>query len=270
MKNLSLVAFMLFLASLVHAQQNLQNIGMSNFSLCQSNIAQSSTWSIVNNAASISDEEFSTALFINQPYIINGLNQEALAINIPTKFAGIGAMVHHFGFEDYQQYWVKAGLSKQLSRNMYGGLSINYQSLSYSDNGKESLQYLTVDISSLIKASEVLSIGVAFNNIAQAQLSDTYDRNVPSSFTAGICYEVSEDIEVLGALNKVSEQSLQANFGLSAHYNDHLNFNLGFGTYPYRAAFGFGVKFSGIQLDVASEYRQQLGFNPAIGLKYGI
>lgn len=268
MKNLTTTAIAVLCLSVNLAQQNAQNIGFSNFSLCQSNLAESSPWSITNSAASISLNQESVAFFINQPFWVKGLNQEAIVLNTSRPNTAFSLLIHHFGFEDYQQYWIKAGGAKKLSRDIHLGISCNYWAFKFSDQGNKTLHAVTADISTLINVNDPLTIGIAFNNIAQARLSDTYQRSVPSSFTTGIRYKVKKNVQVMCALLLANFQSIQANFGVSNQYSKAVTLNLGFGTFPYRASLGVGLSFSKINLNIATEYRQQFGFNPGIELSY--
>jgi len=67
---------------------------------------------------------------------------------------------------------------------------------------------------------------------------------------------------------KTSAQKINIKGGIEYNPTSLIYIRVGGSSYPTQAAFGLGVNYNGLKIDISSAYHSILGLSPQIGLSY--
>ena len=92
------------------------------------------------------------------------------------------------------------------------------------------------------------------------------EENIPSIFKLGLQYDANKKVStfVEGALE--SEQEGMLKVGVEYRITEQLQLRTGFSSNPAKNAFGVGYTLKNMQLDIAINRHQILGYSPKISL----
>ena len=85
-------------------------------------------------------------------------------------------------------------------------------------------------------------------------------------FAAG--YNFSKMLSIQAGIKKDMVYPLSFLAAIDYKPNEKISFNGGIGTKPTIAAFGFGILFNQIQLNIAAQVHQILGWSPDFSITY--
>lgn len=194
-----------------------------------------------------------------------------------TGFKNVGAMLpvgnsngflitaNQFGYSQYTEAKYGLGYGRKLGEGFGMGIQINYNSMRFGDiYGKK--QSLTAELGIRAKLLEKLTFGAHIYNFSRTLLTNDVQEYIPTTIRTGIEYTFSESAKVL--FENESSINYKTNFRLGIEYTlkQKVYLRTGVNTYPFSAGFGFGYKYKTLQMDVAANYHQVLGFSPGVSL----
>ena len=80
--------------------------------------------------------------------------------------------------------------------------------------------------------------------------------------------EEESDMIIVAEAEKTSAQKINIKGGIEYNPSSLIYLRVGGSSYPTQAAFGLGVNYNGLKIDMSTAYHNVLGFSPQIGLSY--
>jgi len=105
-------------------------------------------------------------------------------------------------------------------------------------------------------------------NPFRAKITNYNNEKIPTIFKIGLRYVFSENVFITAEAEKTSLQKINIKGGIEYNPSSLIYIRVGGASYPTQAAFGLGVNYQGLKIDVSSMYHSVLGLSPQIGLSY--
>jgi hypothetical protein len=252
----------------VTAQGWLPMGGRSN-SMANATVAIADPWSYHHNPGALAEvEQTSIGVCYENRFLLKELQSQGLVYVQPLKKRGVISVgAQTYGFQAYRTNRAGAGYSMKLSENFSAGVQINYQGIRLNEN-YGSKNTLTAELGILAKLTENWKIGMSVFNLGRAKLSFYQDDRFTTLMRLGTSYSFSKKVIVAAEAEKNIDHNIRFKTGLDYQAIENFFFRAGFATQPIEFSFGFGYRFSGIQLDLGSAYHQQLGWSPHFSLTF--
>jgi opacity protein-like surface antigen len=200
-------------------------------------------------------------------YLLKELQSQGFAVAQPLKRGVVSVGGQFYGYEQFRTNRLGAGYSMKLSDNIAAGVQLNYLSARL-DPAYGVRHTLSGEFGLLGKISDDLSIGFSVMNIGRAKLSDFQDDRFSTLIRLGASYQIVDDLLITAEITQ--EVAFQARLRAGFEYNPEavsmLFIRCGVQSNPMELAFGFGVDFESVKLDLATQYNQLLGWTPSAGL----
>lgn len=243
-------------------------MGARSAGLAYSSILINDFWSTENNPAMISKlESFGAGLAYENNFLLPEFSYRSFALALPLENSGIGLSIGQFGYELYQENEIGISYSQAFGENLNMGIQLNYQNISLGENlGNKGV--LGINYGLAAKINRKISMAAMIVNLNRPKLAVYQDERLPTILKLGLSYRYSEKVWFISEVEKDINSSPIARFGIEYFTNEMLYLRAGYASNPALSSFGFGLKFSNFQLDVASTFHNNLGFSPQISLSY--
>jgi hypothetical protein len=200
-------------------------------------------------------------------YLLKELQSQGFSVAQPLKQGVISVGGQFYGYEQFRTNRLGAGYSMKLSDNIAAGVQLNYLSARL-DPAYGVRQTLSGEFGLLGKINDDISIGFSVMNIGRAKLSDFQDDRFSTLIRLGASYQIVEDLLISAEISQ--EVAFQARIRGGFEYNPEsvsmLFIRCGVQSNPMELAFGFGIDFEPVKLDLSTQYNQLLGWTPSAGL----
>ncbi len=218
-----------------------------------------------NVAAGLWSKDPIAILSAQRLFSLSDVNYLGAGAQIHLDVGAIGIEVNQFGSDQYREQKIGLSYSRLLGKKIGLGIQLNYLQLSIEENG--SAGAVSAEINFLSKLTDDVSVGVHLYSPAPVELAEDFE--IPSLFTVGAEYRLSPSILVSAEVYKDIDFPVRIRYGLAYTVREIVELRLGGSTEPSQFSFGVGVRaWSGLHIDVASNYDVRLGFSPALGLRY--
>lgn len=266
--NYSAILLALILSLNAFASKESNTMGARSAGLANSSILLNDFWSAENNPAMLGKlKSFGAGLAYENHFLLSEFSYRSAAIAKPIKNAGIGISVGQFGYSLYQENEIGISYGQAFGEMLSMGVQLNYQSISLGENlGSKGVVSANYGIAA--KVNKEIELAAMIININRAKLSDYQDERLPTIIKMGLSYRYSKKVIFLSEVEKDIDHSPIARFGIEYFTNEIIYLRVGYASNPSLSSFGFGLKFSNFQLDIASSYHNTLGFSPQISLSY--
>jgi hypothetical protein len=196
-----------------------------------------------------------------------GLKSAALAIPV-SQFGVVGLSVNSFGYSEYGEHKFGLAYAKKFADYLSMGIQINYLQTQFNSN-YGSRGVIVAEFGVMGKLTDELTVGAHIYNPTRTYLSEEIKDRVPTIVKAGLGYEFSEKLLTTIEVEKDLDIK-KANFKAGLEYRPYepVALRFGFNSYDVKLSFGLGVYLGNLQLDIASEYHQTLGFVPQASAVY--
>lgn len=266
MKALSLCLGFLHLSALLFASGELNISSGRAQSLGGTSVTLSDPYSILSNQAAMAfQKEISFSLYAEQRYLQSELGYYACGLTLPTKSGVFGLAINYNGFDLYNEKRIGLGYGMLFTKNISGGIQIDYLSTSVSEYGSSST--LTFEAGLMIKISKQLAAAAHVFNPVPVN-TGFEDEKVPTLFRFGMSYEPGEKILLLAEAEKDIDRPARIKAGLEYQIAEVLHLRGGVATNPSQYSFGAGINVQNLKIDIASTFHQVLGFTPALSVNY--
>lgn len=257
---------LLSLAAFDQKHQGARARGLANAS-----VGLTDYWALYNNQAGLAYlEEITFGLGVHNHYLLNELNSSSLGIAFPLSHAGVlGLSLDNFGYNVYRENKIGIAFARSFGSNFSAGIKLNYLSLSM---GKEygSKSSIGFEIGLIYRIKQDFIFGFHASNPFSYRFSTSSKSRLPTSFDIGVVYQISEQIILSLACEKIPGRKAGFKTGMEYQVNNKVFIRAGISTSPFQFAFGFGYKRGKFKLDFASCYHRFLGFSPGISIIYSL
>lgn len=222
--------------------------------------------SIFNNQAGLAElKDMGFILAAEQRFLLADLNNFGAGFALPTNSGTFGLNIHYFGFEAFNQSKIGLTYARKLMEKLSIGIQFDMLSTQIAEYGNKNL--FTFEIGMQSELIENLLIGFHLYNPVKLEIIE--DEFLPTIFRAGATYSASKKLKL--------HTELEKDFGFPFIFKSGLEYELvkdfwmrvGIRTNPTALSFGLGYQMkNGLQFDIASNYHQELGFTPSIGIGF--
>jgi hypothetical protein len=259
-----------FLTGNAHVFSQLQLTDVRDLGMGNSSIASSSPDGTPKNLALISNEKmtaFSCSVLCN--YNIKDISPACLSFY--TSIDGnlsLQASIGKLGSKSFSEEFIEAGIAKKLAANFSIGIKIQYHRWMLNDSYYENSQSLIPSIYLFASPLKNLGFGVFIQNPVRSRMNAIEQNKLPAKINTGISIRVSEKVQLAGSVNQQSNFPLSSQFGVEYIYHPKFILRFGWHTLPVSISFGFGLRFSKFNLDLAIQTHNELGNSSAIALTF--
>lgn len=200
-------------------------------------------------------------------YLLKELQSQGFAVAQPLKKGVVSVGGQFYGYEQFRTNRIGGGYSMKLSDNIAAGVQLNYMSLRL-DPAYGVRHTLSGEFGLLGKINDDISIGFSVINLGRAKLANFQDDRFSTLIRLGASYQIVEDLLITAEISQEVAFKSRVRGGLE--YNPEavsmLFVRCGVQSNPMELAFGFGLDFDPVKLDLATQYNQLLGWTPSAGL----
>lgn len=265
-----LLATCLLLPSLVRAGGETQAVGARRVGLGFAYTAvRSDFWSLFMNPAGIAGiQQMEVGAFVERRFLLEQLNVGTIGFVMPFKnykhFAGFDA--GGFGFGGYSESHIGLTYATTLFERISLGAKINYTRFSIQNYGAKSALYADLGLNCIL--SKHLSFGFRVFNASRSELLRDLDEKIPTTFDAGLSYQVSDKVLIVADVEKQVNFPVSFKGGVEYAVAKFLKARIGASSQPVTFCAGLGVNVKALQIDFANTLHQYLGYTPSLSLSY--
>lgn len=262
------IALLLSLFSYLPTANGQAVIGARELGMGQATTAlQGTSWSIFANPAMMSEEERSVAFFGVRYFGFAEISDIAASVSYPTKFGTLGAGVHRYGFDLFNESRLRIGYKNSFMGFHFGGV-INYSHVAQG-GGYGSAGAIGFDIGIAAPVIPNLWIGAKATNINQPEYGSMNDEKLPRNLSVGLSYQLSDIALFTADVMKDVAFPISYRSGVEISIIGGLVGRAGVSTSPetFTAGFGYTGSFWSANVAVTRHENEVLGYSPAIDFK---
>lgn len=221
---------------------------------------------LFNNQAGLADlKEMGFLLAAEQRFQLADLNNFGGGFALPTNSGTFGLSVNYFGFEGYNESKIGLSYARKLMKKLSLGVQFDVLTTQIAENGSKN--FLTFEVGLQSEIIENLLIGFHLYNPVQLEIIE--DEFLPSIIRAGATYNASKKLMLHAELEKDFDFPFIFKSGMEYALVEDFWLRIGVQTNPTALSFGLGYYMkNGFRFDLASNYHQDLGFSPSIGIGF--
>ncbi len=257
----------IFFSISIYAQNGATNsTGVRSNGVGNASVSFTDLNSIFNNQAGLAElENMGFLLSAEQRFLISDLNNFGAGFAMPTYSGTFGVSVHYFGFEDFNQSKIGLAYARKLMDKLSVGIQFDMLSTQISEYGNKNLFTFEVGVQS--ELIENLLLGFHLYNPVKLEIIE--DEFLPTIIRAGATYTASKKLKLHTELEKDFDFPFIFKGGVEYELADDFCLRVGVQTNPTALSFGLGYQMkNGLRFDLASNYHQELGFTPSIGIGF--
>jgi len=222
--------------------------------------------SIFNNQAGLADlDKMGFLISTEQRFLLSELNSFGGGFALPTKSGTFGLSIHYFGFEQYNESKIGLSYARKLMEKLSVGVQFDMLRTQITEYGSSNLFTFEVGLQS--ELIENLLIGIHLYNPVKLEIIE--DEFLPTVLRAGATYKASKKLLLHTELEKDLDFPFIFKAGVEYELVQNFWMRVGVNTNPTSLSFGLGYKMkNGLAFDLASNYHQDLGFTPGIGILF--
>ncbi|MDZ7718091.1 MAG: hypothetical protein U5K72_04620 [Balneolaceae bacterium] len=255
-----LVTF-LGICSQVHAQTSL---GASSVAMGQTGVAvPNSNWSLFSNVA-LMPTDGNRVSFYGFRYVgIAEITDMAANLTTQTSWGTVGAGVHRYGFNLFNENRFLLAYKNNLDRFHYGA-SVSYTHI-FQGGDYGAAGAIGFDLGLAAEITEDLWFGARATNLNQPSYGDT-DEELPRELATGLSYMLTPEALVTAEIVKDVMFPLSFRSGVQFEIIQSLFIRAGITTQPETYSFGFGYQSNMWNVNFALQQHNPLGLSPALDL----
>lgn len=256
---------MLFTFSFLPKEAIGQNsVGARSLSMGQTGVAiPGSSWSTFSNIALLPTDQNHVSFYGFRYVGISEITDMAASVSIRTKKGVIGAGVHRYGFNLFNENRFMLGYKNSLGKFHYG-VSASYIHV-FQGGNYGSAGAFGADLGIATEITEQLWLGARATNINQPSYGDT-DEQLPRELAAGISYRFSDRALITSEIVKDVLFPLSFRTGVDVELISSLFARAGFSTEPETYSFGFGYIKDSWSINFGLQQHNPLGLSPALDI----
>lgn len=243
-------------------------VGPRSASLGHASVTLRDVWAARNNQGNIGFvRQAEVGAFAENRFLLKELTQSGFAAVLPIKKGTFGLCYSNMGYKLYRESQLSLSYGIKLSEHIAAGVAFDYLSTRIGDiYGKA--QAFTGSFGMTARVLPQLTLATHIYNPFRAKITDYNNETVPTIFKIGAQYRFAQNVFLLAEAEKVSAQTVNIKAGIEYLPAKTVYIRAGGCSYPTQAAFGVGVNYKGLKIDLSSMYHSILGLSPQIGLRY--
>ena len=243
-------------------------IGPRSAALGHASTSLSDVWSTRNNQGNLGFlRQAEAGAFYENRFFVKELTQSGFAAVMPIKKGTFGLCYSSIGYNLYRESQVSLSYGMKLTDNVAAGVAFDYLNTRIADvYGKANA--FTGSFGLTAKLTQQVVISTHIYNPFRAKITNYNNEKVPSIIKFGAQYIFSKQVFLTAEAEKTSLQKVNIKGGIEYKPSSLIYIRVGGASYPTQAAFGVGVNYNGLKIDLSSMYHSVLGLSPQIGLSY--
>lgn len=228
---------------------------------------QQHAFSAVENQAGLATlNSVSVGVTAQNQYLLEGLNNFALAAALPTNSGTFGLGMQYQGFKTYTE--MKAGIAygRQLLDNLSIGAQIHAYYLNIGNYGSKTL--VNFDLGLQANLSKQLLLGAHIKNPIKIKVTEDGQLPIPATISAGLQYTASAKAKVMVEAEKSVNRDALFKAGLSYQFNEAFGLMLGVTTDPAVFSMGLSWQWQSLAFVLGSTYHTVLGYSPVLSIGF--
>jgi hypothetical protein len=252
------------LAQVHTVPQGASSIGMGNASVTNSN-----TWSVFNNAATLTDiREINGAFSFDMFQQMPSMKTLSFAAVAPVLKEGTGGIkLFKSGDEIYNEQVLGLALGHKIG-NVSLGLNADYFQVNIKNF--ETKSTLIISFGGKVQLSKTLFLGAHVYNMNLAKMAAYQDERVPTIMKGGLSYRPFDKLMVSAEVVKDIYAKPDIRAGLEYKIIENLPIRVGINTLTNAFFTGIGISMRDFTLDYSIATRQVFGTTHSITLNYRI
>lgn len=243
-------------------------IGPRSASLGHASSCLYDVWSTRNNQGSLGFVRKAEAgAFYENRFFVKELSQSGFAAAMPIKKGAFGLCYSSLGYKLYRESQLSLSYGMQLSEIISAGVAIDYLNTKIADIYGQANAF-TGSVGLTAKILPQITVSTHIYNPFRAKITNYNNEKVPTIYKFGAQYIFSKQVFLVAEAEKTSMQKINVKGGIEYKPSSLIYIRVGGSSYPTQAAFGVGVNYNGLKIDVSSMYHNVLGLSPQVGLSY--
>ena len=250
----------IILFSVLNATAFAQNTNVTSNSLGGCGLTQTNVWSNLSNQSGLAEiTQLSVGVSTKNSFGIKELSTHVAIFALPVSGGVFGLNVAYTGFELYNETKIGLAFGKKLSKSFNVGIQADYLGI-YADGSTNNKNSFTFEIGAQKRLMRDLTLGTHIFNPIAVKLNET--EVIPSIFKLGLRYDANSKVSVFTETELENGENGILKAGLEYKIIEQLQLRTGFSTNPAKNTFGIGYTLNNIQVDIAINRHQLLGYSP--------
>jgi hypothetical protein len=225
-------------------------------------------WSAANNQAGCAwGRGISCGIYAENEFMIRELIRKSVYFSWSATEGAVSFTASHFGTSVYNE--VRAGLSysRMFGKKFSAALQLDYLRIGMmTETGSRNTA--NVEGGLMYKPIPNLTIGFHFANLLPVRVSKITGEKLPPELNLGFVYWISGNFLIAAEAEKSPAGPLRLRVGSEYQAADRFRVRAGLSTSPFVFTAGAGIRLGRLNIDIATGYRQMLGFSPSVSLQY--
>ena len=259
---------LLFVSCALFASNGEGPIGPRSAALGHASSTLRDVWSTRNNQGNIGFlRQAEAGAFAENRFLLKELTQSGFAAVLPIKKGTFGLCYSTMGYKLYRESQLSLSYGIKLSEHISAGIAFDYLNTKIADIYGQAHAF-TGSFGLTAKVLPQLTLATHIYNPFRAKITDYNNEKIPTIFKVGAQYMFTQKVFLLAEAEKVSAQPVNIKAGIEYVPVKTFYIRAGGCSWPTQAAFGVGVNYKGLKIDLSSMYHSILGLSPQIGLSY--
>ena len=221
-------------------------------------------WTNLTNQAGLSEiKKFTAGANIENSFGLKELSTKSAVFAIPVNGGVFGLNISYTGFEHYYENKIGLAFAKKLSNNFKLAIQVDYLGL-HIDERTNNQNAFTFEIGAQKRLMQKLILGAHIFNPIRVKLNE-YE-NIPSIFKLGLLYNPNKKVAIFTEGEVENEQNSKLKLGLEYKIIKQLQLRTGVSSNPAKNSFGIGYTLNNMQIDIAVNRHQILGYSPQFSI----
>lgn len=263
---ISLIWFLGFLFALlsVSSVQSQFSMGATSMSMGQTGVAvPGQSWSLFSNSSLLQTDGNSVSFYGFRYVGISEITDMAATGIYQTSFGTLGAGIHRYGFNLFNENRIRIAYKNTLGKFHYG-TALNYNHI-FQGEDYGSAGAVGIDIGLATELLPDFWFGARATNINQPTYGSS-DEELPRDLALGLSYRLSTSTLFTSEIVKDVRFPLSFRAGIEFEVIENLFARSGVSTNPQTYSAGFGYQTNRIQVNIAVQQHIPLGLSPGIDL----
>jgi len=263
-----ILTFLLLMLCIPVFSQGWLPIGARSNSLANATVADVDVWSYYHNPGALGYiDHAAVGASYEDRFLLKELQTQALVYVQPLKVGVLSVGIQSFGYQVYRANKFGVGYSMKLHEKVSMGVQLNYQDIR--TQGYNYIGTVTAEVGILAKLTKQLNLGFSVMNINRAKEAKIGGDRFGTFFRLGLQYKPINNVAIFLEAEKEIHSKIQPKLAVEYQVAKNFFLRVGAAYNPPQIAFGLGYAFNfGLNLDAGSQWTQNLGWSPHIGLTY--
>lgn len=231
----------------------------------QTRLLSRSVWATVGNQAGLSGLSSPQAAVMGRNWSgLAAVSQVTAVAAVPIQMGALGLQLQHLGTADYREQKIGLSYARPFAERLHVGIQLDYLGLQLGEYGRRGL--LTFEGGLLLEVNKEWTVAAhVFSPVTVAwnEWTDTQP-----ALSLGVAYRASDKITLVGEVEQVALDRINAKMGLDYQVLDALALRVGATTYPAQQTFGVGFKLGPLHIDAATVLHRTLGASGGVSVRY--